>query len=491
MKKWMQNGLYSVLMFACLFFFGINAEAQEANIIKTGIYAGDIDLSGMNEEEANAAINAYLDELRTTEITLIAAKDTPVKVTAGDMGLTWANPEMVDEALEIGTTGNVIERYKTIKDLEHDGLKFAIEISYDMQAISDVLTRKCAVYDVAAIDSTLTRTNGEFEIQMGRTGYALDVETSIDRIYGFLLNEWNYQPDTIALDVAVTNYRGSVEELSQVKDVLGSYTTAYKSSGSNRSANIQNGCELIDGALLYPGDEFSSLDEVLPFTEANGYFPAGSYLNGQVVDSLGGGICQVTTTLYNAVLLAELDVTERYNHSMTVSYVKLAFDAAIAESAGKDFKFVNNTDHPIYIEGYIKDKTITFNIYGKETRSADRKVQYESVLVQEIPSSPDIITADAGHSIGYITTKGGYTGYKTQLWKIVTENGEEVSRTKVNNSNYKMVQRTATVGIATDDEWAYNEIMAAIGTANIDHVKNVIAQLTAPPPEYDDEDEEW
>ena len=186
-----------------------------------------------------------------------------------------------------------------------------------------------------------------------------------------------------------------------------------------------------------------------------------------------------------------MDVTERYNHSMTVSYVKLAFDAAIAESAGKDFKFVNNTDHPIYIEGYIKDKTITFNIYGKETRSADRKVQYESVLVQEIPSSPDIITADAGHSIGYITTKGGYTGYKTQLWKIVTENGEEVSRTKVNNSNYKMVQRTATVGIATDDEWAYNEIMAAIGTANIDHVKNVIAQLTAPPPEYDDEDEEW
>ena len=94
---------------------------------------------------------------------------------------------------------------------------------------------------------------------------------------------------------------------------------------------------------------------------------AGSYISGKVVDSIGGGICQVSTTLYNAALLAELEITERHTHSMTVSYVDLSADAAIAESAGKDFRFVNNTDYPIYIEGIIKNKQITFNIYGKET----------------------------------------------------------------------------------------------------------------------------
>lgn len=116
---------------------------------------------------------------------------------------------------------------------------------------------------------------------------------------------------------------------------------------------MTNGCRLIDGTLLYPGDEFSTYETVAPFSEANGYYMAGSYLNGKVVDSIGGGICQVSTTLYNAVLLAELDVTMRYNHSMVVSYVDPSADAAIAESSGKDFKFVNNTDYPIYIEGTV------------------------------------------------------------------------------------------------------------------------------------------
>ncbi len=486
MKKRMQNGFYTVLAFLCLFLCGMTAEAQE-NIIKTGIYAGDINLAGMDKEEATAAIDAYLEELKSVELTLLAAKDAQVKVTADDLGLYWANPEMIDEVLEIGTRGNVIERYKVIKDLEHEGLNLSVEIDYDMQAISDVLTRRCMIYDVAAVDSGLIRENDRFQIEIGRTGYALDVEKSIDIIHDFLMNEWDYRPTTIALNVAVTDYKGTEEELSKVKDLLGTYSTSFKTSGSYRSANVRNGCELIDGTLLYPGEEFSALEKVTPFTMENGYFPAGSYLDGQVVDSLGGGICQVTTTLYNAVLFSELEVTKRHNHSLTVSYVPLSYDAAIAESAGKDFKFVNNTDAPIYIEGVVKDKVLTFNIYGQENRSTDREIRFESVLVQEIPHTPDIITADPGQPVGYIKETGGYTGYKSQMWKIVTENGEEVSREKVNSSNYKMVQRTATVGVATGDERAHNEIMAAIETASIDHVKNVIAVLTAPP----QEDKEW
>ena len=105
---------------------------------------------------------------------------------------------------------------------------------------------------------------------------------------------------------------------------------------------MENGCRLIDGFVLYPGEEFSAYGAVSPFTKENGYFMAGSYVDGKVVDSLGGGICQVSTTLYNAVLLSELEVTERHNHSMIVSYVEPSADAAISESSGKDFKFVNN-----------------------------------------------------------------------------------------------------------------------------------------------------
>ena len=206
-------------------------------------------------------------------------------------------------------------------------------------------------------------------------------------------------------------------------------------------------------------------------------------MNGQVVDSLGGGICQVSTTLYNAVLLAELQVKERYSHSMVVSYVDRSADAAIAESSGKDFRFVNSTDYPIYIEGICENKQVIINIYGKETRSAGRSVRYESEILEEILPPADEITADAGKPLGYISTESAHIGYKARLWKIVTENGVEVSREVVNNSKYKMSPRSAVVGVATDDPHKYEEIMAAIGTFNIAHVKNVIALLTAPPAE--------
>ena len=208
---------------------------------------------------------------------------------------------------------------------------------------------------------------------------------------------------------------------------------------------------------------------------------AGSYMNGRVVDSLGGGICQVSTTLYNVVLQAELEVTERHNHSMIVTYVDPSADAAISESAGKDFRFVNNLDYPIYIEGYTQNKEITFTIYGKETRSEDRKVRYVSEVLEVSRPPADMIYADAGKPLGYITVEGAHIGYKARLWKVVTEGGKEVSRTEVNYSSYKMVPRSATVGTATDDPAAYEQIMAAIGSGSVNHVRNVIAMLTAPP----------
>lgn len=483
MKMNRKLGCFGTLLAIMVLMFGMTVQAKGNDTIKTGIFAGDIDLSGKTASEATAAIEAYVEELKPVEITLLAANDKEVKTTAGDLGITWANPELVTEAMELGSHGNIIQRYKVLKDLEHENYTFDIELDFDIEAINNILTEKCTKYDQKAINVSLKRENGTFTVVEGQTGYLLDVETSIDLIYDYLTGEWNHQACRIPLDIAVDEPIGSAEELAVVTDVLGSFTTSYKTSGSARSANVENGCRLINGITLYPGEVFSTYEAVSPFSEKNGYYMAGSYLNGKVVDSLGGGICQVSTTLYNAVLKAELEVTERHNHSMIVSYVDPSADAAIAESSGKDFCFSNNTEYPIYIEGYVKDKQITFNIYGKETRDAGRKVRYESEVLEVINPPADQIYVDASQPIGYIVTESAHIGYKAKLWKIVTENGVEVSREQVNSSSYKMTPRCATVGTATSDPHAYEEIMAAIGTANIDHVKNVIAILTTPQPE--------
>lgn len=163
---------------------------------------------------------------------------------------------------------------------------------------------------------------------------------------------------------------------------------------------------------------------------------------------------------------------------MIVSYVDPSADAAIAESAGKDFRFVNNTQAPIYIEGYTtEDKQVCFTIYGMETRSSDRQVRYESEIISRTVPDTEVIYMNEGLPVGSVAVQSAHIGYKANLWKIVTEGGVEVSREMVNSSSYKMVPRTATVGVATQDPNAYNEIMAAVGTGNIDHVKGVAAAL--------------
>lgn len=465
----------------------IQAKAQEEYKILSGIYVEDMSLEGKTAKEAKAMIDAYINGLSSKVITLTALDGNVVEITPSQAGLSWSNQEIVNEAAQIGQSGNVVQRYKAVKDLQHENKVYKLEFDVDKEMIAQILAEQCSEYNSEAKDATLSRVDGRFIVNPGQTGQVVDEAASIQSLQDFLNNEWDREDASLALVVTVDEPRGTEEELSKVKDVLGTFTTSFSTSGSSRSANVRNGCELINGATLYPGDEFSTYEAVSPFSQDNGYYMAGSYLNGQVVDSLGGGICQVSTTLYNAVLLSELEVTERHNHSMIVTYVDPSADAAIAESSGKDFKFVNNTEAPIYIEGVTTDdKHITFTIYGMETRPGTHGVRYESEVVSKTYPDTEVIYPDASQPIGAVSVQSAHIGYSANLWKIVTENGVEVSREKINSSSYKVTPRTATVGVLTADPNAYNEIMAAIGTNSIDHVKNVAAALAvaaAPPAE--------
>ncbi len=449
------------------------------DIIHAGIYIGDMDVAGMTKQEAKEAVESYVDSLKDIPITLHAVDDNTVEVTTGELGITWKNPEIVEEAFSLGKEGNIVKRYKELADLEHQTLTYDIELGFDDKAIHSVLEEKCSPFDKEAKDASLRREGGSFVVEGGQTGEKVDVEASVAELNQFLQNGWNHQSAELDLVLTIDEPKGKTEDLQKVKDVLGTFTTSYKTSGADRSANVANGCSLINGTTLLPGEEFSAYETVSPFSEENGYHLAGSYLNGMVVESLGGGICQVSTTLYNAVLLAELEVVERHNHSMEVSYVQPSADAAIAESAGKDFKFRNNLDYPIYIEGYTHDKQITFNVYGVETRDPSRSVSFESEILSETKADTEQIVADGSQPVGFVKVQSAHTGRNAKLWKIVKENGQEVSREPINQSTYKMVPRIATVGTATSDPIAANLIQAAIATNNIDYVKSVAASLKA------------
>lgn len=480
MKRSIKGILCLIAVFVLCGTIELSAQAQEEDRILSGIYVEDISLEGKTAQEAKTAVEGYIEELKTKVITLVSINGNEVQVTPGDLGFSWSNPEIIEEAARIGQKGNIVQRYKAAKDLQVENKVYKLEFELDKQLVKNILTSQCSIYNQEALDATLVLDDGGFLIHPGQVGKVVDEAASTELICSFIQDSWDRQDASVELVIIEDEPRGTEEELSKVKDVLGTFTTSFKTSGRSRSANVRNGCALINGVTLYPGDEFSTYEMVAPFSEENGYYMAGSYLNGQVVDSLGGGICQVSTTLYNAVLLAELEVTERHSHSMIVTYVDPSADAAIAESSGKDFKFVNNTDAPIYIDGYTTDdKQICFTIYGMETRDAGRQVRYESEIVSTTHPDSEVIYTNDALPVGSIDVQSAHIGYKANLWKIVTEDGVEVSREQVNSSGYKMVPRYATVGIATEDPNVYNVIMAAVATNNIDHVKAVVAALTS------------
>ncbi len=448
--------------------------------IESGIYVNDMDLSGMTVEEARETIESYVESYGNAEVTLHAVDEGTIVTTASDLGLKWGNEEILDEAASFGRDGDILQCYKELKDLEYKNKVYKVSFDFDKNRIRTFIEENAGQYNQEAVNATLTKTETGFQVTEGQSGVVIDTAASVDAVYNYLLSDWDGAACDIDLVVSVDEPEGTAEDLAKVKDVLGTFTTSYSTSGSSRSANVANGCSLINGTTLYPGEEFSAYEAVSPFSEANGYYMAGSYLNGQVVDSLGGGICQVSTTLYNAVLLSELEVTERYNHSMIVTYVDPSADAAIAESSGKDFKFKNSTEYPIYIEGITTpDKQITFTIYGVETRDSNREVSYESVVLERINPDTEVIYTDASRPVGYCSVQSAHIGYKAQLWKVVRENGVEVSREQVNSSSYMKAPRSATVGIATEDVGAYNAIMAAVATNSIDEVKAVAGAYKA------------
>ena len=446
--------------------------AAEGEKISQGVYIGDVDVSGMTEEEAKQAVEDSMDETKAVSITLKADSEEAV-VNAGDLGLTWENQEVVQEALELGKSGNIIKRYKDKKDLENESKKYKMDYSADKNVIRQVLENKADLFNREPTDAQISTDNGSFEVVQGENGISLNVDKSVKKIYKYLKNDWAGKNTSIELVADVKEPECTTEDLSSITDVLGT-ATPYYGSTTARNKNVETGAEKLNGHLLMPGETFSVTQEVIPFTEENGYEPAPSYESGKVVDSYGGGICQVSTTLYNAVLNAELEVLERHNHTMIVTYVDPSKDAAIAEGL-MDLQFANSTDYPIFISGYAYGGELTFTIYGHETRDPNRTVEYVSETTGTTDPEGVKLYAATDQPVGYLNqTQSAHQGLTAVLWKYVTENGE-TTKEQVNYSNYQAVPVSYDVGVNTDNPTISAAIQTAIANNNLEQVQAIIS----------------
>lgn len=448
MKKKILAGLVLSLTVGMLFAGTTSYAKNTSDEIAMGVYAGEVNLSGLTREEAKEAVEEYFMEKADEKITL-TVNNEELEVSRGDLGVAWSNPEVIEEAYGVGKSGNLIKRYKAIKDLEFSNEVFELDYTADAELIRTVVTEKCTKLNKKATNLGLKKTENGFEVVEGQQGVVVDEAAAEEAILAYIEDEFDGTLGKIEIPTMISEPLGSKEELAKVKDLLGSFQTSFKTSSSDRSKNVRSGAGHIDGTVLYPGEVFSTYEYVTPFTVENGYAMAGSYLNGKTVDSMGGGICQVSSTLYNAVLMAELEVVERSPHSMMVAYVQASADAAIAGTY-KDFKFKNSTDAPIYIEAYTTEgKNVVFNIYGQETRPAGRTIKYTNKVLESTPAVTEL-HADGAQGIGYRMVESGHNGCKAELYKEVYMDGVLQSSEKVNKSNYAVSNRKVYYGINGD-----------------------------------------
>ena len=227
MKRRIKGLVCFALAISLLGLWGFRAQASEENgkakRILPGIFIENISLEGKTAEEARAEVESYVSEsLGGRVISLIAIDGNKVDITPAEIGLRWSNPEIVEEAADIGQTGNVVARYKAAKDLQYQNKVFHMEFDADREQIRQILEQQCAVYNVEAKDATLSRVNGSFVINEGQTGKIIDVEASTQLICDYFNSDWNEEEGgSIELIISVDEPQGTAEELGKVKDVLG------------------------------------------------------------------------------------------------------------------------------------------------------------------------------------------------------------------------------------------------------------------------------
>ena len=453
------------------------SEGQEAEkrTIPEHISISGQDVSGMTAEQANQVLADYLAQYDDIQFTLKAGEKS-VTADGEDIALIAKNADVVERAMNYGSEGNLIARYKAAQDVKAGVQKdFAISLTADINTVKEYLEKKSDSLNVKAVNNGLKRENGAFQYVEGSAGVTVLTDKSAVAVADYISGQWDGGDASIDLITEVVQPRGTQEELSQVKDLLGAYHTDFSSSASGRKKNVTNGASKLNGTVLYPGETLSVYEVVSPFTPENGYGLGGAYENGTTVESYGGGICQVSTTLYNAVMRAELEIVTRAAHSMVVSYVEPSMDAAIAGTY-KDFQFKNNQDTPIYIEGYTSGGILYFNIYGKETRPSNREVSFVSEVLETTEPVKEFVASD-DLPVGTIKkTQSSHTGYKARLWKIVTVDGVEESRKVYNNSTYKVSNQIMSVGLSGASPEAAAAIKNAIATQNEDTIRAAVNQ---------------
>ena len=416
--------------------------------IPAGVSILGIDVGGMTRSEARAAVTGEAEAIRAgAQITLTLDQES-YTITGEEILFSYDMDSVLQQALDYVEPEESAQPQVDVVDVTEVSTEdapgtFNRIFTYDASALRRALENIAAEFDIAAVNAQGQPTMHEdhtvsFEYEEGTAGRALDVEATMEKIQAALLGgQYTAQVEGVYNTV---NPQVTAATLAKGIALRGSFTTRYATIGQtseetptieNRVYNIQKAADIINGCVVEPGESWSFNDFVGERSEANGWKQANGIANGrEYVLQYGGGICQVSTTLYNALLQADVTVTNRRAHSIPSDYVDHGLDATVDYAMDLDLEFVNDTGAPLYLFAYYEDvegrhrQDITFLIYGAPLEEGVT-YQVRSETVEEISRNGVNYTDDDTIPRGYkVVTIKARSGYVAEVYLDKYVNGE-------------------------------------------------------------------
>lgn len=435
-------GLISVIIFLLIaIVIAASVALLSGQEIRDNISISGTNVSGLSKQKAESMLeNMYNEKIENAFISLkFEGKEWNIKYS--DLGYSYNIEDAVDKAYKVGHTGDFYIQLTETMEARIKAQNFELESSYNDVPINNLINQISKEIDQEVVDATIKYIGTGFQITDEKIGRKLDQENIISMI-AEQLNKVEIAVLELPVNIVMPIVKKS--DLAVIKDNLGEFSTKFNAADVDRSSNIKVATNSTNNVLVRPGEVYSVNEILGPRLAKFGYKDAKVIINNELVPGIGGGVCQVSSTLYNAVLLSNLKIIERQNHSLTLSYVGLGRDATISGDY-IDLKFMNNTDNPIYIYGEVKGSWVKFIVFGKSEHPG-RAVKINSETIKTIPPTVKIIE-DPTLPIGTeVVEKKSHIGYIIKTQRIVYENGKEILRENLGNSNYRVVNGVKRVG---------------------------------------------
>lgn len=442
--------LILMLIFISVMYF---TEEYTNPYMHKGVKIEDIDVSNLSKEDALKEVKSVTDEMIKNKLVNFTYEDITVPVPLRDFGYKLNLEDAINKAYSYGRSDNLFYNYLDIIKGYIFKKNFVAKADIDDAKREEVILNIGNKIFKKALDAyPIINEDGSVTIKDSEIGRYMDINEAKDLINLDILHE-----DKIELPVYKTEPKIYSNYYDGIDKKLGDFETDYSSSVKNRKENIRLAASKFNNMKLNPGDEISFNDVVGEISEKTGFKSATVIVGGEYESGIGGGICQVSTTLYNSLILSDLEITERHNHSRPIHYVDLGTDAAVARGY-KDLKFKNNTNNPILILSEANGEKLNFKVLGNGS-DRDYEVKIIPQLLGTVSPGVDTIYSDALPDGESTVRESGARGYSYKTYKEIIKNGEVVDKKEISKSYYLPKDKVVVVGTGTtnDDDSENND----------------------------------